>query len=136
MPNGGLNIYFSARDGMSPTLSAITDKTRALDKETQELDESYQALKKANASLIEQKTKLTKSLSEARDQAKEAKKSFEKLGDEVSRNNYEQAQQKVEEYRNEILRLYGQRRDHQHPGEPGADAGGGHGDHHRGELRA
>lgn len=90
---------------MSPTLSAITDKTRALDKETQELDESYQALKKANASLIEQKTKLTKSLSEARDQAKEAKKSFEKLGDEVSRNNYEQAQQKVEEYRNEISAL-------------------------------
>ena len=34
MPKDGLNIYFSIRDGASPTLSAIADKTRALDKET------------------------------------------------------------------------------------------------------
>ena len=102
MPRGGLNIYFGAVDGMSPVLTAIGDKTKALDKETQQLRQSYQALQKANDSLIERKTDLTKKLSEAKDEAKEAKKAFEQLGDEVSRDTYEQAQKKVEGYKNEI----------------------------------
>lgn len=102
MPRGGLNIYFGAVDGMSPVLTTIGDKTKALDKETQQLRQSYQALQKANDSLIERKTDLTKKLSEAKDEAKEAKKAFEQLGDEVSRDTYEQAQKKVEGYKNEI----------------------------------
>ena len=102
MPKGGLNIYFGAIDGMSPVLTTIGDKTKALDKETQQLRQSYQALQKANNSLIERKTALTKELSEAKDEAKEAKKAFEELGDEVSRDAYEQAQKKVEGYKNEI----------------------------------
>ena len=102
MPRGGLNIYFGAVDGMSPVLATIGDKTKALDKETQQLRQSYQALQKANNSLIERKTALTKELSEAKDEAKEAKKAFEQLGDEISRDDYEKAQAKVAGLKNEI----------------------------------
>ncbi len=102
MPKDGLNIYFSIRDGASPTLSAIADKTRALDKETQQLEQSYQALQKANASLIQRQTALRKELSLAKDEAKDAKRAFEDLGDAASQDAYEKAQQKVEALRNEI----------------------------------
>ena len=102
MPRGGLNIYFGAVDGMSPVLTTIGDKTKALDKETQQLRQSYQALQKANNSLIERKTALTKELSEAKDEAKKAKEAFEELGDAASTDAYEKAQAKVPGLKNEI----------------------------------
>ena len=102
MPRGGLNIYFGAVDGMSPVLTTIGDKTKALDKETQQLRQSYQALQKANNSLIERKTALTKELSEAKDEAKKAKEAFEELGDAASTDAYEKAQAKVAGLKNEI----------------------------------
>lgn len=105
MPKGGLNIYFGAVDGMSPVLTAIGDKTKALDKETQQLNETYRAHEKATKSLIERKTALTKELSEAKEEAKNAKKTFEALGDEVSRDAYEKAQVKVAGLKNEITAL-------------------------------
>lgn len=102
MPKDSLNIYFAIRDGASPTLSVIADKTRALDKETQELEQSYQALQKANAGLIQRQTQLKKELSQARDEAKDAKKAFEELGDAANQDAYEKAQENVERLRNEI----------------------------------
>lgn len=102
MPNESLNIYFTIKDGASVTLATIADKTKALDKETQQLEQSYQALQKANADLIHRQTELKKELSLARDEAKEAKKTFAELGDTVSQDAYEKAQAKVEGLKNEI----------------------------------
>lgn len=41
MPKESLSVYLAAVDGMSPVLASITDKTKALDKESQELRETY-----------------------------------------------------------------------------------------------
>ncbi len=102
MPKDSLNLYFTIRDGASPTLAVIADKTRVLDKETQQLEQSYQALQKANASLIQRQTALRKELSSAKDEAKDARKAFEELGDAASQDAYEKAQEKVNALRNEI----------------------------------
>ena len=58
MPNESLNIYLTAIDKASPVLASITDKTKALNKESQQLQQTYDALQKANRSLIERKTEL------------------------------------------------------------------------------
>ena len=34
MPKESLNVYLTAVDGISPVFASITDKTRALDKDT------------------------------------------------------------------------------------------------------
>ena len=60
MPKESLNIYLTATDQISPVLASITDKTRALDKESQQLQQTYEALQKANKGLIERKTELQK----------------------------------------------------------------------------
>ncbi len=37
MPKESLTVYLTAVDQMSPVVASITDKTKALDKETQQL---------------------------------------------------------------------------------------------------
>lgn len=76
---------------MSPTLSAITDKTKALDKETQQLSESYQAYETAQSGLKQRLTELKKEMSSAEAEVKKTKKAYEELGDETSKNAYEEA---------------------------------------------
>ena len=66
MPKEGLNVYFTITDGGSATLASISDKTKALDKETQALAQSYEALKKANEPLIRQQAELEKQLDSAK----------------------------------------------------------------------
>lgn len=102
MPNESLNIYLTAVDKASPVLASITDKTKALDKESQQLQQTYDALQKANKGLIERKTELQKKLQEVNDEVKEARKSFRELGDEASSDAYEKAQEKQQKLRNEI----------------------------------
>lgn len=102
MPNESLNIYLTAVDKASPVLASITDKTKALDKESQELQQTFEALQKANKGLIERKTELQKKLQEVNEEVKEARKSFRELGDEASSDAYEKAQEKQQKLRNEI----------------------------------
>lgn len=102
MPNESLNVYLTATDKMSPVLATITDKTKALDKGSQELQQTFEALQKANKGLIERKTELQKKLQEVNEEVKEARKSFKALGDEASSDAYEKAQQKQQKLRNEI----------------------------------
>ena len=47
MPKESLNVYLTAVDKMSPALASITDKTRALDKESQQLQQTYEADRKS-----------------------------------------------------------------------------------------
>lgn len=102
MPNESLSVYLTAKDGMSPVLVSITDKTKALDKESQELQQTFEALQKANKGLIERKTELKRKLQEVNDEVKEAEKSFKKLGDEANSDAYEKAQERQQKLRDEI----------------------------------
>ena len=102
MPKESLSIYLTAVDKMSPVLASITDKTKALDKESQELQQTYEALQKANKGLIDRKTELQKKLQEVNEEVKEARKNFKELGDEVSSNAYKKAQEDQQKLRNEI----------------------------------
>lgn len=102
MPNGSLNVYLTAVDKVSPVLASITDKTRALDKGSQELQQTYEALQKANKGLIAQKTELQKKLQEVNEEVKKARKQLKELGDEASSDAYEKAKEKQQKLRNEI----------------------------------
>ena len=102
MPKESLSVYLTAVDGMSPVLASITDKTKALDKESQELAQTYETLQKANKGLIAQKTELQKQLQEVNEEVKAARKQFKELGDEASSDAYEKAQQKQQALRNQI----------------------------------
>ena len=102
MPNEGLSIYFTITDKASPTLASIGDKTKALDKETQALAQSYAALQKANEGLIKKQTELDLALKKARQETKEAKKAFLELGDAASQDAYEKAKRHQEELRTQL----------------------------------
>lgn len=102
MPNESLNIYLTAVDKASPVLASITDKTKALNKESQLLEQTYDALQKANEGLIKRKTELQKELQKVNEEVKAARKSFQTLGDEASSDAYEKAQEKQQKLRNEI----------------------------------
>lgn len=102
MPKESINVYLTAIDGVSPVFASITDKTKALNKESQQLKQTYEALQKANAQLIQQKTALQKELQGVNEEVREARKGFQKLGDEASSDAYEKAQEKQQGLRNKI----------------------------------
>ncbi len=102
MPKESLSVYLTAVDKMSPVLASITDKTRALDKESQELQQAFEALQKANKGLIERKTELEKKLKDVNETVKNARKNFKELGDEASSDAYKKAQENQRKLRDEI----------------------------------
>lgn len=102
MPKDSLTVYLTAVDQMSPALSAITDKTKALDKESQQLAETYEALQKANKSLIERKTALKTELESVNEEVKEAQKNFNKLHDEASSDALNKAVEKQQALKDQI----------------------------------
>ena len=104
MPKEGLSIYFTMHDGTSPVLASISDKTRVLDKETQQLTQSYEAMRKANENLLKRQTELRKELKQAKEETKEAKKAFDELGDAASQDAYDKAKRHQEELRNQLTR--------------------------------
>lgn len=97
MPKESLSVYLTAVDGMSPVLVSITDKTKALDKESQALVQSFVALQKANEGLIKKKTELQKQLNAANKEVKEAQKNFNALGDEANSEALNMATQKQQD---------------------------------------
>lgn len=102
MPKDGISIYFTITDKASPTLASIGDKTKALDKETQQLAQSYEALQKANESLTKRQAELQKALQKAKAETKDAKKAFDEMKDAASADAYDKAIQHQEELRNQL----------------------------------
>lgn len=102
MPKESLSVYLTAIDGISPVFATITDKTRALDKESQELQQTYVALQQANKGLIAQKTELQKKLYEVNEEVKAARKQLKELGDEASSEAFNKAVEKQQSLKNEI----------------------------------
>ena len=101
MPKESLSVYLAAVDGISPVLSSVMDKTRALDKESQELQQTYVALQKASKTLIDRKVELQKALKDASAEVKAAKKNFDELNDSASEDAYNKALQNQQKLRNE-----------------------------------
>lgn len=102
MPKDSLTVYLTAVDQMSPVVASITDKTKALDKESQQLAETYEALQKANKSLIERKTALKTELESVNEEVKEAQKNFNKLHDEASSDALNKAVEKQQALKDQI----------------------------------
>lgn len=102
MPKESLTVYLTAVDQMSPTLSAITDKTKALDKESQELQRTYENLQKANKTLIERKTALRNELAGVNEEVKAARKKFDELHDEYSSDALNKAVEKQQALKDQI----------------------------------
>lgn len=84
MPKEGLNLYFTITDKATSVLTSIGDKTKALDKETQQLAQSYQALQTANKPLLQRQKELKASLEEQSLAVSNARKEYKKYGDEMS----------------------------------------------------
>lgn len=102
MPKDSLNIYLTATDQMSPVLASITDKTKALNKESQLLQATYKSLQEANKSLIERKVELQNKLKDVNKEVRDAKKNFEKLRDEDSQNTYKNTLENQQKLRDSI----------------------------------
>lgn len=102
MPKDSLNIYLTATDQMSPVLASITDKTKALDKESQQLQATYKSLQEANKGLITQKVALQAKLKDVNQEVKDAKKNWEKLKDEASEDAYKKALAHQKELRDSL----------------------------------
>lgn len=91
MPKESLNIYLTAVDGMSPVLASITDKTKALDKETQLLQQATEGLTRANKPLLEAQTRLQAELKASQKEVNELQKAYDEYGDELSKTRLDQA---------------------------------------------
>ena len=102
MPKEGISLYFTMRDGASQVLSAIGDKTKALDKETQSLAQSQLALQKANEPLIKRQTELKTALEKNQVAVKDARKEYRKLKDEASGNALRAAIEEQEEIKRSL----------------------------------
>ena len=91
MPNESVNIYLSAKDGMSSVLSSIGDKTKALDKETQLLQQATAGLVNANMPLLEQQTKLQSELKFSQKTVNDLQKAYGEYGDEMMKLDLDEA---------------------------------------------
>lgn len=102
MPKESLSVYLTAVDGISSVMTSIADKTKALDKESQELQQTYEALQKANKTLVDRQIDLRAELQKVNEDVKEANKQFKALNDETSREALTEATKKQQDLRAQI----------------------------------
>lgn len=94
MPNESVNLFLSIQSGNSEqTLVSLTDKTRALDKETQLLTQATDALAKANAPLMAEQKKLQDQIKDSSKTIKELEDAYKESGDELSRVSLDKARE-------------------------------------------
>ena len=92
MPKDSVNLYLSIQSGSSEhTLVSLTDKTRALDKETQLLKQATEALAKANKPLTEEQVRLQAQMKASQKTVNELQKAYAEQGDELSKLNLDRA---------------------------------------------
>ena len=92
MPKDSVNLYLSIQSGSSEhTLVSLTDKTRALDKETQLLKQATEALAKANKPLTEEQVRLQAQMKASQKTVNEQQKAYAEQGDELSKLNLDRA---------------------------------------------
>lgn len=105
MPKDSLNIYLTATDGMSPVLASITDKTKALDKETQQLHQTTNAMTKASQSLLEKQVRLQSEYDSSRKHLKDCQKAYDEYQDEISKLKLDNAIEQHAKLKNELVKV-------------------------------
>ena len=105
MPKDSLNIYMTIQDGMSPALASITDKTKALDKETQQLQQTTNAMTKANQSLLEKQTRLQSEYDSSKKKLKEFQKAYDETHDVIDKTNLDNAIKEHAKLKNELAEV-------------------------------
>lgn len=108
MPKEGISIYFSIKDGSSQVLKQIADKTRALDKDTQELQQTTLALEKANKNLLKRQGELNSQLKSSGKAVNEAQKAFDRYGDELSKARLDSAIEEHAKLKSELTEVNAQ----------------------------
>lgn len=108
MPRESLNIYLTAVDGMSSVLSSIGDKTKALDKETQQLSQTTKAYEAANESLLKKQAQLQAELKTMSSAVEAARKAYDEYGDEMMKLDMDQAIENQAKLRNELATVNNQ----------------------------
>ena len=92
MPNESVNLYLFVQSGGSErALTSLTDKTKALDKETQQLQQATERLTSANKPLREQQTKLQSDMKASQKEINKLQKDYGVLGDELSKARLDHA---------------------------------------------
>lgn len=92
MPKDSLNLYISIQSGNSErTLTSLADKTRALDKEAQELKQTTEAFTKANKSLMVEQTRLQTEMKASQKVVNDLQKAYDEYGDELSQLRLDEA---------------------------------------------
>lgn len=102
MPNEGISMYFTIRDGASSVLKTIGDQTKVLDKETQALKQAYSALDEANKPLIDRQNELKTALGKSSATVNDARKAFRELRDESSELKMTEAIAEQDKLRQEL----------------------------------
>lgn len=105
MPKDSLNVYLTATDGMSPVLASITDKTKALDKETQQLQQTTNAMTKASQSLLEKQTRLQSEYDSSQKKLKEFQKAYDETHDVIDKTNLDNAIKEHAKLKNELVEV-------------------------------
>ena len=113
MPKGSVNIYLEMKDDVSPVLTSISDKTKALEKETQLLTEAYEGMTSVNEPLIEKKKKMKKRLEELNKTISDSRKQWNKYNDEVAKVSMDEAIDEQEELRKKLTEIDGQIKNNQ-----------------------
>ena len=108
MPEGGVSVYFTIQDGASAALKSIGDKTKALDKETQQLTQATAALAASNKSLLESQSKLQAELTASSKKVKEATRAYEEHADAISKANLDGAVEKHAKLKQELSEVNSQ----------------------------
>lgn len=109
MPKESVNLYLSIQSGSSEhTLTSLSDKTKALDKDTQLLQQATAGLASANKPLLEQQTKLQAELKASQKSVNELQKAYDEYGDEASKLRLDKAIEEHSRLKQELTEVNAQ----------------------------
>lgn len=113
MPKESISLYFTIEDGGSKTLTTLGNKTKALDKETQQLAQHLKALESANKPLISRQQELKSALETSGKTVADLRKEYRKLGDEASKDRLDSAIAEQDELKRSLAEVEDQLRKNQ-----------------------
>lgn len=109
MPKDSVNLYLSIQSGSSErTLISLADKTSALNKEYQLLEQASEGLARANKPLLEQQTKLQSELRASQKVVNDLQKAYDEYGDEMMKLDLDQAIENHSKLKSELSEVNAQ----------------------------
>lgn len=108
MPKEGLSLLVTLKDGASPGLTTLADKTKALDKESQALQMTTERLAKANDGLMKKQSQLKSETFLAGKEVDRLTKAYNEYGDEMMKLDLDQAIENHAKLKNELMQVEAQ----------------------------